>query len=385
VTTASLIIPVFNHVALTRQCLAALARHTDLARSEVITVDDGSTDATPQLLAAPPFPLIAVRQTTNSGFAAACNRGAAVARGDYLVFLNNDTEPQAGWLDALLEPFADATVGAAGARLMWPDGRLQEAGALIYADGTTAHIGNYDDAAKPEYQAAGRTDYCSAACLAVRAPAFRQAGGFDIAFGAAYGEDADLCCRLQASGWMIRYAPHAVVIHHEGQTTRSWVRATQVATNRERLFRKWDRLLRANRPTVEDLLRQGRFMLHDRGPFTAGPWCYVGNDVFLKRRLDEFETRRPTGAIALYGAGRHTRRLLELSPTLAARVVAIFDDRSECPAIDAIPVRPIGDRSGPAYDYLVISSDRYALGMESKARAWAPAGVCVVNFYRAAE
>ena len=135
VPRASIVIPVFNQFTHTLACLRALAAHPPRAAIEILVVDDGSSDATSTAL--PQVDGLRYhRRATNGGFIAACNDGAALARGDFLVFLNNDTVPQPGWLDALLKTFDEvADAGLVGAQLLYPDGRLQEAGGVVFADG----------------------------------------------------------------------------------------------------------------------------------------------------------------------------------------------------------------------------------------------------------
>ena len=118
------------------------------------------------------------------------NRGAEEARGQYLVLLNNDTQVLDGWLDALLDTFDQfPDTGMAGARLVFPDGRLQEAGGIIFNDGSGWNYGKFDKADKPEYQFTREVDYCSGACIALPAPLFRELGGFDTRYSPAYYED----------------------------------------------------------------------------------------------------------------------------------------------------------------------------------------------------
>src|SRR5688572_16403335 len=138
----SVIIPVFNRASLTRQCLAVLLTVPSASTEfEVIVVDDGSSDLTPQVLADHSERIRIVTHAANQGFAASCNDGAAVATGEYLVFLNNDTIPKGGWLDALVR-HAEAHPEAAvvGSKLVFPNNTIQHAGIVVCHDGYTRHI-----------------------------------------------------------------------------------------------------------------------------------------------------------------------------------------------------------------------------------------------------
>src|SRR5947209_7019769 len=132
---ASVIIPLFNNVTLTRACFEALVATTPEHVYEVVLVDNGSTDGTGELLDALAGDVTIIRNRVNRGFAGACNQGAAAARGEYYVFLNNDTEPLPGWLEPLTGTAdGNARVGAVGSQLLFPDGTLQHAGVVIVDD-----------------------------------------------------------------------------------------------------------------------------------------------------------------------------------------------------------------------------------------------------------
>jgi GT2 family glycosyltransferase len=133
----SILIPVFNQLALTRNCLKAIQDNSPHDSIEVIVIDNGSTDGTSEFLARwrGPFPLQVICNHENRGFARANNQGAQIARGDYLVLLNNDTVPQPNWLPPLLEIFRDHDdVGAVGSKLLFPDGTIQHAGVITAKD-----------------------------------------------------------------------------------------------------------------------------------------------------------------------------------------------------------------------------------------------------------
>jgi GT2 family glycosyltransferase/glycosyltransferase involved in cell wall biosynthesis len=214
----SIIIPVCNQFHFTQACLASLQEHQGRKRFEVIVVDDCSTDTTAE--AVPQIPgVVYLRNETNSGFIASCNRGAEKARGKYLVFLNNDTLVRDGWLSALVDTFAEEPqAGIVGSKLVYPDGSLQEAGGIIWRDGSGWNYGKFDDARKPEYNFLREVDYCSAAALMIPKSLFEKVGGFDPKYAPAYYEDTDLCFKVRKNGYKVLYQPLSEVVHYEGAT-----------------------------------------------------------------------------------------------------------------------------------------------------------------------
>ena len=244
---ASIVIPVYNHCQATLACLRALAAHPPATACEVIVVDDGSSDDTAAWMAQVDG-LRYHRRAANGGFIAACNDGAAQARGRFLVFLNNDTLPQPGWLDALLATFdAQPDTGMAVAQLLYPDGRLQEAGGVVFADGSAWSYGRFESADDPRYAYVREADYGSGAALAIPRALFARAGGFDPRYAPAYYEDTDLAFAVRALGARVRYQPASRVLHDEGTTagtdTGSGVKAYQ-ARNRQVFTDKWAHALR---------------------------------------------------------------------------------------------------------------------------------------------
>jgi GT2 family glycosyltransferase/glycosyltransferase involved in cell wall biosynthesis len=212
----SVIIPVFNQFRFTQACLASLQEHTGAERFEVIVIDDCSTDVTAEVV--PRIPgIVYLRNETNCGFIASCNRGAEKARGKYLVFLNNDTLVTEEWLGALENTFAEQPeAGIVGSKLLYPDGRLQEAGGIIWRDASGWNYGNSDDPAKPEYNYLREVDYCSAAALMIPKSLFQSVGGFDSRYAPAYYEDTDLAFKVRQAGYKVLYQPLSEIIHYEG-------------------------------------------------------------------------------------------------------------------------------------------------------------------------
>ncbi len=215
----SIIIPVFNNGAMTYSCLRALFVAKVNAPFEVIAVDNGSTDSAPEVLDHFSKCITIITNQHNRGFVDACNQGAAEARGDYLVFLNNDTRVTDGWLDRLRETAEDfPDVGAVGGKLLFPDQTIQEAGGIIFSDGTGVNYGKWDDPDALDYNFMRDVDYCSAACLLVRRGLFESLGGFDRRYAPAFYEDTDLCFGVRDAGSRVIYQPRCEVFHHEGAT-----------------------------------------------------------------------------------------------------------------------------------------------------------------------
>jgi GT2 family glycosyltransferase len=254
----SVVIPVYNKVELTSACLNSLVEARNSTAFEVIVIDDCSSDETEGYLSQCQG-LRAIRNEKNAGFIDSCNRGAAEARGEFVVFLNNDTTVSDGWLDALIAPFdEDEDVGIVGARLIYPDGRLQEAGGIVFNDASGWNYGKGDDPAAPQYGFLSEADYVSGACLAVRRADFEDLGGFDTRFRPAYYEDTDLCFQLRARGKRVLVQPACTVVHHEGATSgtdeHSGAKRYQ-AINRERFREKWAEVLIDHPPPEPDSSR----------------------------------------------------------------------------------------------------------------------------------
>jgi GT2 family glycosyltransferase len=215
----SIVIPVHGRFDLTQRCLASLAAHQSSLGFEVIVVDDASPDGTAAQLAKYEEVRV-VSLAKNVGFGRACNLGADRARGRFLVFLNNDTEVTGGWLDALHQTFInDPTAGLVGAKLVFPNGTLHEAGSLIFRDGSAMNYGRGEDPSHPAYNMLRDVDYCSGACVMIPTELFRRLSGFDPLYAPAYYEDGDLAFRVRQLGLRVLYQPFAAVIHHEGGTS----------------------------------------------------------------------------------------------------------------------------------------------------------------------
>lgn len=215
----SVIIPVYNQLPYTLACLRSLAETPAPVALEIIVVDDASDDDSKDVLHRIEG-LIYRRNDRNLGFIGSCNRGAETARGEFLFFLNNDTRVTDHWLAPLLDVFENIPdAGLVGSRLVYPDGRLQECGGLVFRDGSGWNYGRGDDPDRPPYQALRETDYCSGAALMIRRSTFAELGGFDARYAPAYYEDTDLAFSVRDAGLKVFVQPASTIVHDEGVTS----------------------------------------------------------------------------------------------------------------------------------------------------------------------
>jgi O-antigen biosynthesis protein len=299
---ASIVIPVMNAFERTYACLASILERTGHVPYEVIVVDDASSDETRHLERLVSGVRV-VRHETNRGFIQACNHGASVARGDFIVFLNNDTFVSQGWLAHLLEPFTQdsgtnhAPVGLAGAKLVYPDGRLQEAGGIVFTDGSAWNYGRGDDPADPKYEFVCDVHYCSGACIAVPRDLFERLGGFDSRYEPMYYEDVDLAFAVRAAGYRVVYQPACPIVHFEGGTagtdTGTGMKRYQVV-NQQKFAAKWATAL-ATQPVPRSDPDTARYR-------ATGPHVLI---------VDSYTPRpdRDAGSVRMYEICRILRRL----------------------------------------------------------------------------
>lgn len=234
---ASIIIPVFNKLELTRQCLTTLASATTMPEYEVIVVDNASTDGTAEFLTELGGDVQVIRNPENYGFAIACNQGAKAARGEFLLFLNNDTIPTDGWLNALVDEVERHTdVAVVGSKLLYEDGTIQHAGvAFSRIWFSPYHIYKGFPADAPSVNRRREFQCVTAACMLVRREVFESVEGFDEGYRNGF-EDVDLCLKIGERGWRIVYQPKSVLYHLESQTPG---RKAHEQENSKRLLARW--------------------------------------------------------------------------------------------------------------------------------------------------
>lgn len=306
---ASIIIPVYNQLESTLACIKSVVDHCHGESYEIIVADDCSQDDTKNLEKKIEN-LIVARPKNNQGFLGNCKHAIHSARGEYLVFLNNDTNVQKNWLQELISVLeGDASVGLVGSKLVYPDGQLQEAGGIIFSDGSGWNYGRFSDPQLPEFNYVREVDYISGASIALRRDMWERLGGFDERFKPAYYEDTDLCFQIRKSGYKVIYNPFSVAVHYEGVThgtdEESGVKQYQVQ-NREIFLRKWEQVLK------QQHYRDSRDLFFAR---------QHGKDQRIVLMVDHYVPMHDKDA-----GSRSTRKYIELLIDEGLRVIFIGDN-----------------------------------------------------------
>ncbi|HXG49186.1 MAG TPA: glycosyltransferase, partial [Methylomirabilota bacterium] len=315
----SIVIPTFNNLPLTRQCLGSLYRNAAGPTHEIIVVDNASTDGSVEWLKAEHAAarLRAVFNSRNVGFARACNQGALEARGRFVLFLNNDTEVTPGWLESLVKTAAEPGVGVVGARLLYPDGKIQHAG-VEFINGVPDHPFRRAAAEAPAVCQRRDLDMVTGACLLMPRELFVALAGFDEVYQNGV-EDVDLCLRVRMGGYRVVYEPGCVVTHHEGQSKG---RFDHVSENLRRFFARWkDRLDEKHRlvATTPRLIPSERSLLTETVSVAwEGSFLDLGSLSHVNRELTRALMRHPRVRLTCVGRNLIPREVAGLSEIQAA-------------------------------------------------------------------
>jgi len=273
----SVILVLFNRAELTLACLRSVAENYS-ERIEIILVDNNSQDETPLLLDRLRGAII-IRNSENRNFLLAVNQAAAEANGEYLLLLNNDAQVLPGTLRSSLNTIRSSPdIGAVGGRVILFDGTLQEAGSIIWKDGSCLGYGRGDNPLAPMYSFQRDVDYCSGAFLLTPRRIWLELGGFDERFKPAYYEETDYCTRLWECGLRVVYDPNSVLLHYEFASSASAVQATELQRDHQRIFAAQHQSLLAKHfaPDLNSLLparmkdagRKRVLFIDDRVPHT---------------------------------------------------------------------------------------------------------------------
>lgn len=211
----SIIIPIYNKKEYTQKCLESIFEFGSANPFEIIVVDNNSTDGSAEYIKSLGKEIVQIRNNKNLGFAKACNQGARVAKGEYVLFLNNDTVVTKGWADVLVKELdADKTLAVVGSKLLYPDGTVQHAGVVFDDRKWPHHIYKKESADAAYVNKQRKFQALTGACMLVRKDMFDRVGGFDEQYVNGL-EDLDLCLKIKELGFGILYCPESVVYHHE--------------------------------------------------------------------------------------------------------------------------------------------------------------------------
>ena len=235
----SVIVVLRNKAHLSVLALCSLLRdfHTDY---ELVLVDNASSDETPRLLSLIDCTRI-IRNDANRGFGPAVMQALPWVSGELVCLLNNDALLEPGTIGTMIDLFSERpALGAAGGKILLADGRLQEAGCIVWRDGRTHQYGREHDPQMPQYNFRRPVDYGSGAFLVTPRSLFTEVGGLDQRYGAGYYEDVDYCAKVWEAGRSVIYEPGAVLHHYEGASSSNQVAALQlVLRNHEHFTSRW--------------------------------------------------------------------------------------------------------------------------------------------------
>jgi GT2 family glycosyltransferase/Tfp pilus assembly protein PilF len=243
-----------NNLPLLKQCIESIATNTSVPH-RICVVDQATSDGSADYLDSLGDSIDVIHSARNLGFVTGNNRVMERYPDNDMVLLNDDTIVKEGWLNALKEcAYSSSEIGIVGAKLLYPDGRLQEAGGEIFQDGSGRNIGKNDDPERHIYNVRRDVDYCSGACLFIKRQVLNRIGYLDEIFSPAYWEDTDLCFRARKAGYRVIYEPSSEIIHFEGATAGSPSRKSLSAQlqerNKPKFMARWGEELKQHRKNV---------------------------------------------------------------------------------------------------------------------------------------
>ncbi|GAC1440742.1 MAG: hypothetical protein NVSMB51_20430 [Solirubrobacteraceae bacterium] len=370
----SIVIPTYSEADDLRRCLTSIRR--DGCRTwqrEVIVVLNGlDTELRGRELLGG---VRTLRSPVNLGYGGGCNLGAAAARGEFLVFLNDDIEVHEGWLDALVQALDEQPwAGIAGARVLSEDGSLQEAGAIIWSDGLTHGVGRGAPPGAGAFRYRRVVDYCSGCALIVRRTVWDAVGGFDERYAPAYYEDVDLCLGARALGHATVYEPAAEVTHREHGTLAGGLVDLLNARNLTQLRDKWAVELRRREapPAARDAeIAVRRAVLRARG--------FPRQVLMLTDRLPD--------DLHWAGAGHRLRTLRELGDAgFAPSLLALESGEGPASELGRLGVEVVREdlechlaRPGISYEAVIVSGLVAAQAAIEKLRRLQPAASLIYD------
>jgi GT2 family glycosyltransferase len=256
-TEVSILIPAFNNMRFTLSAISSVIEHSDGVAYEIVVLDDASDDGISDGIDRYLEGIEVVKNEKNLGFLRNCNQGAEKVSSEYIVLLNSDTAVQPGWLVAMLETMKrDPSIGLVGPKYLYPDGKLQEAGGIVWRDASAWNYGHGDYPGIPAYNYLKECDYISGASIMIRKSLWDEIGGFDERYAPAYYEDTDLAFEVRKRGYRVVYQPKSKVVHYEGishgKDESAGIKRYQ-EINREKFLEKWrDTLQREHAENAED-------------------------------------------------------------------------------------------------------------------------------------
>lgn len=250
----SIVIPVYNQIDYTKTALKSLMLNISTNHSyEVIVVNDNSDDRTANTLQQIDG-IINITNEENIGFLRSCEKGIALSKGKYICLLNNDTIVLPNWLESMVQTLQEENnVGCVGSKLIYPYGLLQEAGGIIYSDGSGVNYGKYQHSKSAKFNFKRAVDYCSGASILFSKEDFISIGGFDKRYDPAYYEDTDLCFSIRhILGKEVVYLPSSVVVHFEGVSSGKKAKKGNIKSyqelNKVKFIEKWKKELASEYP-----------------------------------------------------------------------------------------------------------------------------------------